>query len=341
VPLADLRLDMDPTPVRPVRVRVGGRAHRLLLKLESHTPSGSVKYRTARYLLAHLAAAGLLDRPRTLVESTSGNLGVSLARLAGAAGHRFVAVVDPLLSPGHRAALAVAGADLVEVAGIDETSGSYLDARLRAVASIVEGSPDAVWVNQYGRRANPLAHYLTTGPEIVAQAGGDVDTVFVAVSTGGTFVGIRQALRELTPEVTVVAVDVTGSRALGQPPGPARRGLVTGVGASRPSAFLGPDGGSDGPDAVVVVDEVDAVATCHALATQGIDVGGSSGAVVAAACRYLAEHPLARPLCVCPDGAAFYRDTLYSTAWLATRGVTLPVLDSAFAVPAAAERTGG
>jgi cysteine synthase len=320
--------EVPPSPLRTVRIDLGGRSQPVLLKLESHLPSGSIKHRTAQALLEHLRVAGLLSRPRMLVESTSGNLGVSLAQLIHGTPHRLVAVVDPLLSPGHRARLEALGADLVEVSHRDRT-GSFLRQRLRRVRAIVNSAPDALWLNQYGRHANPVAHYLGTGPEIIAQTGGALDAVFVGVSTGGTLAGVSRAVRELAPGAVVVAVDVLGSRALGQHPTSPRQGLIVGIGANRPSAFAHPGW----YDVLMEVAEPEAAAMCHLLAGAGLDVGGSSGAVVAAACRYLARRPLANPVCICPDAASFYRDTLYSQPWLAARGITLPDLGLRLAAP--------
>lgn len=312
-------LDLVPTPLVELQVQLPHGLQRLSLKLESSNRSGSIKYRTALSLLSHLHRAQRIDERTTLIESTSGNLGLAVAELAADFGCRFVAVIDPHTPPAYRDALVAAGAEIDVVLEADER-GSFLDARLRQVRALLQEVQSSVWVNQYGRFANPAAHYLTTGPEIVAQTDGAVDVVFVAVSTGGTLVGIRRALQELTPDAEVVAVDIAGSNALGLGARGPREGLISGIGASRRSMFLSRGVAMKS----VVVSERDAAAACHALAAAGISVGGSSGAAFLAACRYLANDRRATPVVVCPDGAGLYLETLYSADWLRGRNLDLP-----------------
>ena len=252
-------------------------------------------------------------RGAALVESTSGNLGVALASAARALGISFTAVVDPSLSPVLAERMTGLGAELSEVSRRD-AQGGYLSARLDRVAALLAAEPALVWTDQYHNPANPLAHCQGTGPELHKQAPGSMDAVFVAVSTGGTLAGLGRYLRGRQPKARVIAVDVPGSRVFADPAGTR---LLTGIGASRPSAFLRPGDWDD----VVIVDDADTVSHCHTLAeTTGIRLGGSSGAVLAACARYLAEHPeITSPVCVCPDSGGNYTQTLYAPKWLADR----------------------
>ncbi|MGP3955769.1 pyridoxal-phosphate dependent enzyme [Nonomuraea sp. 3N208] len=305
-----------PTPLVCVRADVNGRRVTVRLKLEGAGTWGSIKDRTALSLLRSVADQ-LAAPGAALVESTSGNLGVALASAARALGIPFTAVVDPSLSPVLAERLAGLGAVLSEVTRRD-AQGGYLSARLDRVAELRAADPALVWTDQYHNPANPLAHYQGTGPELHKQAPGSTDAVFVAVSTGGTLAGLGRYLHGRRPKVRVIGVDVPGSRVFGDPAGTR---LLTGIGASRPSAFLRPGDWDD----VVIVDDADAVSHCHALAdTTGIRLGGSSGAVLAACTRYLAEHPeITSPVCVCPDSGGNYAQTLYAPAWLADRGVEM------------------
>lgn len=167
--------------------------------------------------------------------------------------------------------------------------------------------------------------------------GGRVDAVVVAVSTGGTLAGISRFFRRVSAGTRIVAVDACGSVALGGSPGPR---LLTGIGASRSSQLVAP---AD-YDHVFLVDDVTAFAHCRALAAQtGIGVGGSSGAALAGACRFLVNEPGCEQLvCVCADGRANYTSTIYDDGWLhehqllLTADLLLPA--ESYRKPAAHER---
>jgi 2,3-diaminopropionate biosynthesis protein SbnA len=305
-----------PTRLARAVATIGRRQVEITFKTEADNRWGSIKDRTAESLIA--SVLNRLDGPDpVLVESTSGNLGVALAAIASGMGVRFVAVVDPNLSPALAARLAAFGAELDFVRTADR-EGGYLTARIARVRELCDRIPGALWTDQYHNQANPLAHYRGTGPEIDRQTGGAIDAVFVAVSTGGTLAGVGRYLHRYRPHVRVVAVDVAGSRVFGRAAGHRR---LTGIGASRRSAFLRRDDYDD----VAIVNDDAAVASCHALyADTGLHVGGSSGAVLAGCLRYLATHPdIVAPLCLCPDGGESYEQTLYHPRWLAEHGLNI------------------
>lgn len=278
--------------------------------------AGTVKDRTARGLVQALDAERRLIPDTVVVESTSGNLGIAIAALARVRRFRFKPVVDPKTPASSVATMRRLGA---EVERVDEPDGSggYLLTRLARVQSLCERSPRARWANQYASEANPRVHRQETAPEIDRQSG-DIDALFVAVSTGGTLAGIAAYYRAIHPQTRIIAVDAAGSVVFGDRPRPRR---LTGIGASRKSTFIQPWHYDD----YVLVSDPEAFAFCRALAADtGIWVGGSSGAVVCACMRYLASHPeLERPLCLCPDEGAKYRDTLYSNRWIAEQGLEL------------------
>lgn len=313
--ILDEMADRPPTPILPIRARVHERDITFRLKLESSNKWGSIKDRTALGLVTSVADQ-LIDPDATLIESTSGNLGVALAAIAREIDRRFIAVIDPTLSEILATKMMRIGAHLDFVTGRDR-NGSYLNARLARVATLMESIPGAVWTDQYHNPANPLAHYRSTAPELLRQAPA-IDAVFVAVSTGGTLAGIGRYMREHAPAVRVIAVDVPGSQVFGEPEG---RRLLTGIGAARRSSFLTPGVWDD----LVLVDEGAAIAVCHEMRQSvGVSVGGSSGAVIAACAQYVGEHPdIAAPACICPDGGVAYEHTIYADDWLLAKSVDL------------------
>ena len=308
---------MGDTPIRRVRLLIDGRCRNVYLKLEGHNPGGSVKDRTALGLVKSLEATGQLREGGRLVESSSGNLAISLAMLARARGYQFTAVVDPNVTTENIRRLKALGAVTRVVESPDKTGG-YLLNRLALVQELLAEDPGLLWTNQYSSVANPEAHYLGTGPEIHRQMEHRVDAVFVAVSTGGTLAGIGRFFREASPDTRVIAVDARGSVALGGSLGMRK---VTGIGSSRRSEFV-----SRGLyDEVIYVGDCEAFAFCRALdASTRIKIGGSSGAVLAACSRYLQTHDkIERAVCICADRGEHYASTIFSNSWLAQNGLKI------------------
>jgi cysteine synthase A len=304
------------TPLVDLVVRRRDRDVRIGLKLEGHNPHGSSKDRTAAAMLEDLRRRGALGRRRIVVESSSGNLAVALAARCRALGVGFLAVVDPRTTPEIIARLHQHRAQVLRVDEPDPTGG-YLLTRLATVRRILAEREDCVWTNQYANPANPRAHYHGTGREIVAQTGGDVDAVFVAVSTGGTLAGVGAYFARHRPGALRVAVDVEGSAALGI--GPAGPRHLPGLGSGRRSRFLSPAHYDD----ALIVRESDALGLCWRLHREtGLMLGASGGAVVAASLRYVLDHPrVRRPVCVCADLGESYRSTVYDPAWAERVGI--------------------
>jgi cysteine synthase A len=311
------------TPLQPLRVVLDGVPRTLYLKLEGHNPAGSMKDRTAFGLVNDLEFRGRLRPGSRMVESTSGNMGVSLAFICQARGYEFVAVVDPKVTPEHLANMRAHGATIEMVREADVT-GNFLAARLAHTEALIRQDPACVWADQYTNPANPRVHFMWTAPEILRQMDGRVDAVLVPTGTGGTLSGIGRYFRQASPSTRVVAVDARGSVIFGGSPGTRR---LVGIGSARRSDFITPDL----YDEHILVGDQEAFDYGRALhAETGLFVGGSSGATLAACIHYLRANPSAqRVVCLCPDGGANYRSNFYDDTWMVEHGydidATLPV----------------
>jgi len=321
------------TPMEPIYLVLGGIARKIHLKLESENPTGSVKDRTGYGLIQSLEAQGLLSKGSAVIESTSGNLGVALSFFCKLRGYKFVAVIDPKTTQENLAKMQALGAQIEMVDQPDE-NGGYLLSRLERVRELCQRSHTYVWTDQYSNPANPHIHYLSTGPEIYRQMHGDVDALFIAVSTGGTLAGIGCFFREVSPSTTIIGVDAQGSVVFGTPPAPRK---LTGIGSSRLSSFIT----RDLYDLHMLVGDEEAFAFCLALwKTTGIKVGGSSGAVLAACAKYLLAHPEVRNVvCLCADSGNNYTNSIFNDDWVQKQGLDLskerlePVQDIAYRLP--------
>ncbi|GAA2634299.1 pyridoxal-phosphate dependent enzyme [Streptomyces axinellae] len=303
---------MPPTPVIPVRLFVEGVPRTLWLKLESYSPYGSIKGRTALALWDDVAER--VDPDAGIIESTSGNLGLALAAVTAAHRVPFTAVVDPRASASVLHSVRTLGARVVTVDRPDG-AGGYLLSRLAYVEGRVRRERRLVWPNQYTNPANPRVHALSTAPELHSQVPEEPLDVLIAVSTGGTLAGFRDFAATTATGWRLTGVDLAGSAALGGDLGPR---LLSGIGASRPSRYLPEDFGP-----AVRVTSGEAVRAClWLLRTTGLALGPSSGALVAAALALFRAAPERADIaCVCPDGADRYADTVYSPAWRHRNGL--------------------
>jgi cysteine synthase A len=291
----------------------------VIAKLELMNPSGSMKDRSAAYIIERGLADGTITPARShLVESSSGNFGIALASAARVHGLRFTCIVDPKTTPANLRILRRLGADVELVTDADD-HGCYLGARLRRVVELCREEPGAVWVNQYANEGNWLAHYHGTAGEILADLDHPLDCLVVPVSTTGTILGLARRLRVAFPALRVIAVDAAGSVIFG---GPAGARHLPGLGAGRRSELLAPGD----VDEVVYVSDREAVAGCRTLATtEGILAGGSSGAVVAAIERIRPQLPRTwQILTVLPDRGDRYLDQVYDDEWVARLPAAAP-----------------
>jgi cysteine synthase len=290
-------------------------------KMESENITGSMKIRSAKRILD----SARLVPGQTVIESTSGNMGVALATLCKARGLSCVLVVDPKLSPWHRDRMLEADADLIEVTETDNTGG-WLKRRLAKVNELYEEHEDWFWVNQYGNKNNPLAfeeiaYELYTQLHLEAVSHKNI-FLFASVSTGGSLTGTARRLKRLTEveghSIHVVAVDAAGSAIFGE--SPCKRHL-NGIGSSLSEL---PNLDRSLIDCVSIVTDEEAFRECHNLRSKGFFVGGSSGAVLSAMKRFarMDENFLTNVIAVgiFPDSGLIYEQTIYSERWLSERG---------------------
>jgi cysteine synthase A len=290
---------------------------RVFGKVERFNPGGSIKDRTARSILEQALRSGrVVPGVTTVVESTSGNLGIALAQLCNFYGVDLVCVTDAKVTPQNLAIMRAYGARGHVVEHQDPATGEYLPVRLATVRSLLETIPDAYWPNQYGNEDNSRAHH-TTMREIHEALPGRLDYLFLAAGTCGTLRGCAEYIHEHQLDVTVVAVDAMGSAIFGPPSGEeaTHRRRIPGHGATISPPLLRPGLA----DRVLKVTDADCVDGCRRLlGAESILAGGSSGAVVSAV-RMAADEiePGAVCVAVLPDGGDRYLDTVYSDRWVA------------------------
>jgi N-(2-amino-2-carboxyethyl)-L-glutamate synthase len=298
------------TPVQPIDLLIRGKMRRIYLKLEGANLTGSIKARTAFSLLRNLEQQNRLQKGDTVVESSSGNLGVALAYFCQLKGYRFLAVVDPKITLENRQKMLECNAE-VEMVSQPDACGGYLLSRLQRVKELCDAHRAYVWTDQYANPANPLAHYTGTAPEVYRQMHQKIDAIFVPVSTGGTLAGIGRFLREVSPATQVIGVDAYGSVVFGTQPASRK---LTGIGSSKSSAFLS----KALFDSYILVKDEEAFTFCQALyQSANVFVGGSSGAIIAACAQYLAKHrDVANVVCICADAGENYRSTIFNPVWI-------------------------
>ena len=248
---------------------------RLIVKLESFNPAGSVKDRVALAMIEDAEASGLLNPGATIIEPTSGNTGIGLAFVAAAKGYKLILTMPDTMSVERRNLLKALGAELVLTPGANGMKGAIVRAE-----ELKAATPGAVILQQFGNPANPAMHERTTGQEIWRDTEGVVDIFVAGVGTGGTVSGVGAALKKHNPGVKVVAVEPTDSPVLsGGAPGAHK---IQGIGAG----FVPKNYNPAVVDEILQVTNDDAIRAGRELAKlEGLLVGISSGAAVSAATR--------------------------------------------------------
>jgi len=245
----------------------------LVGKCEFFNPLGSVKDRIGLSMIEALEAEGRIGPETTIVEPTSGNTGIALAFVCAAKGYRLILTMPETMSVERRKMLRLLGAEIVLTEGSRGMAGALAEAD-----DLLRQLPDAAMPQQFSNPANPAIHRATTAEEIWSDSEGRVDVVVSGVGTGGTLTGVGQVLKTRRPSLKMIAVEPEDSPVLaGGSPGPHK---IQGIGAG----FV--------PDVLdrSVIDEILGIANDNAIsmareaaALEGLPVGISSGAAIAAA----------------------------------------------------------
>jgi len=266
---------------------------KVLAKVEGSNPGGSVKDRAAFYMIKKAEETGELSKDKTIVEATSGNMGIALAMIGAVKGYRVKLFMPECVSQERRRVLEAFGADLVLTPAKEVTDGAITRAR-----DFVEQQPDQYFLpDQFSNEANVAAHYLTTGPEIFSQTDGEVDIFVAGMGTTGTLMGVSRYLKEKKPEVKIIGVEPTVGHAI--------QGLKNMTEAIVPKIY--------NPEALndkITVQDEEAFETARMLASkEGLFVGMSSGAAVAGALRIAKSMSRGTIVTLLPDRGDRYLST--------------------------------
>ena len=293
----------------------------ILGKAEFLNPGGSVKDRAARGILDDFEHKGQLKPGGTLVEGTAGNTGIGFAHLCNARGYRCVIVMPDNQSPEKAALLRTLGAEVQVVKTVPYSDANHYQKIAPRVAAEIDG---AVCGNQFDNTANRDAHYATTGPEIWHETGGRIDAFTCATGTGGTLGGVSRYLKEQKPGLRVVLADPMGSALYnwvksGTLKSEGSSSVTEGIGIGRVTANL--DGASI-DDAVRVEDPEIVRTTYRLLHREGLFLGSTSGANVAAAVQVArALGPGNTVVTILCDGGQKYLSRFYNREWLQQKGL--------------------
>ncbi|MDE2059001.1 MAG: cysteine synthase family protein [candidate division NC10 bacterium] len=240
---------------------------RIFAKLEGANPTGSLKDRIVKYMIAQAERSGELTKDKTILEPTSGNTGIALAMIGRRKGYKVKVVIPENATPERRQLLEIFGAELIYSDGTKGSNGA-----IELAQKLVAQDPTLYMPFQYGNPANPMAHYETTGVEILNDLP-DVDVFVAGLGTGGTLMGVGRRLKEHNPKTKVIAVEPN--------PGDLVQGL-----RSLDEGFIPPILDTSLLDGKIMVDSRCAFAATRDLTNkEGIFAGVSSGAVVHVAIR--------------------------------------------------------
>lgn len=252
----------------------------LYAKIEAFNPCGSAKDRVALSIIKEALANGSLKEGGTIVEATSGNTGIALAAIGSVLGFNVIIVMPDTMSEERRKLVKAYGAELVLTPGDKGMLGAIEKAK-----ELVNSLDNAIEAGQFVNKANPKAHFATTGPEIWQDMEQKVDIFVAGVGTGGTITGVGEYLKSKNPEIKIVAVEPAGSPVLSE--GRSGKHNLQGIGANFVPQILN----TKIYDNIITVENEDAYKEARSLgALEGVLVGISSGAALWAA-KKIAQDP--------------------------------------------------
>ena len=292
----------------------------IYVKCEYLNPGGSMKDRVAINIVDDAEKKGLLKPGGTIIEATSGNTGAGLAMVAAVRGYQTIFVMPDKMSQEKVASLRAWGAKVVicPTAVEPEDPRSYYEVTKR----LVRETPNSFHANQYYNPANPEAHYVSTGPEMWEQTGGEIDVFVGGMGTGGTLSGTGRFLKEKKSSIKLVGVDPIGSLYYEY----VKTGRLT-----KPFSYYVEGIGEDflpGTMNLKILDEVVRVddkecflMTRDLVRKEGLFVGGSCGAAVAGAIKFAEASGRAENIVILlPDGAGKYLSKIFDDGWMRENG---------------------
>ena len=295
--MTDLTLDdyVGNTPLVRLQRLAAHTQATVLAKLEGNNPAGSVKDRPAYNMILQAERRGDIKVGDTLIEATSGNTGIALAMVAAMRGYRMILVMPSGATQERKDAMRAYGAELIEVTPAEGMEGA------RDLALKLEAEGRGKVLNQFGNPDNPLAHYLTTGPEIWQQTGGKVTHFVSSMGTTGTIMGVSKYLKEQNPDIQIIGLQ------------PADGAQIAGI-RRWPKEYLPTIFDETRVDQIIDIPQIEAERTMRRLAKmEGISAGVSSGGSVWAALQVAEANPEAVIVCiVCDRGDRYLSTGLFS-----------------------------
>jgi len=274
---------------------------KIFAKLEGTNPTGSIKDRISLAMVEHAEKTGALKKGKTIIEATSGNTGIGLAMVAAIKGYKAIIVMPESMSAERRKMIKAFGAELMLV-----KPELWRDGAVAMIKEMAAHDKKLVMMNQFDNEQNCLAHFATTGKEILKQTDGPIDYFIAGLGTGGTITGISRRLRQKYPAVRVVGVQpyldekIEGLRSV-------KSGAIPKI--LEPCLPCGDHKGSL-IDIVIEIHEKDAYETARRLALEeGVFVGASSGAAMFAAMKYARKIDKGTIVTMFPDRGEKYLST--------------------------------
>jgi len=266
---------------------------RIFGKLEGANPGGSIKDRPAYYMIKKAEESGELTQNKIILEATSGNTGIALAMIGAAKGYKVMLTIPECVSIERRHMLEAFGARCILTPGCDNTDGA-----IRKAHELLQQEPHTYYMpNQFENENNVLAHYETTGPEILTQTNREIDIFVAGMGTTGTLMGVGKYLKEQKPGVKIVGVEPTKGHTI--------QGLKNMEEAIVPRIYH-----PELLDEKITITDDEAFGMARFLATkEGIFVGMSSGAAVAGALKIAKKMPHGTIVVILPDRGDRYLST--------------------------------
>lgn len=273
----------------------------LFAKLELYNPSGSIKDRIGKYMIADAEKKGLLKPGGTIIEGTAGNTGLGIAFAALNKSYRVIFVVPTKFSEEKQTLMRALGAEIINTPREDGMLGASAKAK-----ELEKSIPNAISLKQFENPANPLAHYETTGPEIYSALDGNIDYLVAGAGSGGTYSGIMRYLKDKNTKINGILADPVGSTMGGGEHGDYN---IEGIG----NDFIADTMDMSLVDRVIKITDDDAFGGSRELAKkEGIFAGSSSGGALAAVKKLVKSGVTGNIVVILPDrGDRYFSKNLY------------------------------